>query len=394
MVYYSNIAITVAFIIIPMYIERNIKKGIVESLFKGKVIIIYGPRRVGKTTLVKEILKEYGDEGKYINCDILHNKQGLESQDDKKLKEFLGKGKLLVIDEAQRVRDIGINLKILVDTYPDIQIIATGSSSFDLSNKINEPLTGRSVTFMLYPISVSEIKGIYTNKSEIDANLENMLIFGGYPEIASNANTDKIAYLQELSNNYLFKDVLEFEGLRKPEMIVKLLQLIALQIGNEVSYNELAVKLEITRKTVMNYIYLLEQAFVIFRLSPFSGNIRNEIGRKNKIFFYDLGIRNALINSFEKIDSRDDIGGLWENFLIIERQKLIKDKKWYRNRYFWRTTSQKEIDYLEEYDGQLHGYEFKWGNKNYSIPSIFLDTYNNSDVSIINRSNYLEFLGF
>ncbi len=376
-----------------MYIERNIKKEIESNLFKGKIIIIYGPRRVGKTTLVKEILKQYGSDGKYINCDILQNKQGLESENDKKLREFLGQGKVFVIDEAQRVENIGINLKILVDTYPDIQIIATGSSSFDLSNKINEPLTGRSITYMLYPFSVSELRQIYKDKLSIDSNIENLLKYGGYPEIVSNSASDKVAYLQDLASNYLYKDVLEFEGLKKPEMIVKLLQLIALQTGNEVSYNELATKLETTRKTVMSYIYLLEQAFVIFRLSPYSGNIRNEIGRKNKIYFYDLGIRNALINTFEPLDIRDDTGRLWENFLIIERQKMIKEKKWYRSRYFWRTQNREEIDYIEEYDGVLHGYEFKWGNGKYKIPRVFLDGYKNSDVSIINRSNYLEFLG-
>lgn len=379
--------------LIPMLIERSIKKEVEEWLFKGKVIIIYGPRRVGKTTLVKEILEKFGTDGKYINCDILQNRQGLESQDDKKLREFLGTGKIFVIDEAQRVQNIGINLKILVDTYPDIQIIATGSSSFDLSNKINEPLTGRNVTFMLYPISVSEMSTVYKNSQEIDANLENLLLFGGYPEISSGVANDKIGYLQELSSNYLYKDVLEFECLKKPEMIVKLLQMIALQIGNEVSYNELAVKLETTRKTIMNYIYLLEQSFVIFRLAPFSRNIRNEIGRKNKIYFYDLGVRNALVNSFDKLDGRNDVGGLWENFLIIERKKLIEKKRWYRNRYFWRTQDKEEIDYVEDYDGRLHGYEFKWGNKTYNIPKSFIDEYKNSDVSIVNRSNYKEFLG-
>jgi len=377
-----------------MYIERNIKAEIENELFKGKIIIIYGPRRVGKTTIVKEILNKYGDDGKYINCDILHNKQGLESQDDKKLRDFLGKGKIFVIDEAQRVENIGLNLKILVDSYPDIQIIATGSSSFDLSNKIIEPLTGRSVTFMLYPFSVTEIKNLYKNKSEVDDNIENLLLYGSYPEIISNTAQDKVFYLQELASNYLFKDALEYEGLKKPEMIVKLLQLIAYQVGSEVSYNELAVKLEISRKTVMNYIYILEQAFVIFRLPPFSGgNKRKEIGKKNKIYFYDLGIRNALINSFDKLEFRDDVGKLWENFLIIERLKLTKDRKWYRSRYFWRTHNKMEVDYIEQYDGALHGYEFKWGSGKYTIPKAFIDEYKNSDVSIINRSNYLEFLG-
>ena len=262
-----------------------------------------------------------------------------------------------------------------------------------MSNKINEPLTGRSVTFMLYPISVSEMSEVYKNSQEMDSNLENLLVFGSYPEIASGTASDKIGYLQELSSNYFYKDALEFEGLKKPEMIVKLLQLIAFQVGGEVSYNELAVKLETTRKTVMNYIYLLEQAFVIFRLPPFSRNIRNEIGRKNKIYFYDLGVRNALINSFDKLDARNDIGALWENFLIIERIKLIERKKWYRNRYFWRTQEKEEIDYIEDYDGRLHGYEFKWGNKTYEIPRSFIEEYKNSDIAIVNRSNYKEFLG-
>lgn len=369
-------------------IERNLKKDINKWLFKGKVIIIYGPRRVGKTTLAKEVLSHFGEEGRFINCDILENRSALELQDDKKLRDFLGKGKIFVLDEAQRVQNIGIILKILVDSYPDIQIIATGSSSFDLSNKIHEPLTGRNVSFVLYPVSVSELKN-----SDQEINIPDLLRFGNYPEVVSGKAEDKIHYLKEVASDYLYKDALEFERLRRPEILVKLVQLLAFQIGNEVSYNELAIKLEINRDTVIRYIELLEKAFVIFRLSPFSRNLRNEIGKKNKIFFYDLGIRNALISSFGPLDQRDDAGALWENFCVLERQKMIQDKGWYRNTFFWRTNRGKEIDYIEEYDGTLYGYEFKWGNAKYNIPKEFIEEYKNSSVVIVNRSNFKEFLG-
>ena len=376
-----------------MIIERNIKKDIEKQLFKGKVVIIYGPRRVGKTTIVKEIIAPYKDDARYINCDILENRQALEVADDKKLRDFLGKGKLFVLDEAQRVLNIGLTLKILVDAYPEIQIIATGSSSFDLSNKIKEPLTGRNVSFALYPISVSELKSSRVDDFSFEKNLTGLLRFGAYPEIASGKAEDPIQYLKELSSNYLYKDALEYDGVKKPEILIKLLQLLAFQIGNEVSYNEIATKLAVNRDTVIRYIDLLEKAFVIFRLPPFSRNLRNEIGKKNKIYFYDLGIRNALASAFGEIDSREDVGALWENFCIVERQKMIQDRKWHRNIFFWRTQSKKEIDYIEEYNNQLYGYEFKWGTGKYSIPKEFIDEYKNSSVAIINRSNCQEFLG-
>ena len=378
-----------------MIIERTIKKEVEKWLFKGKIIVIYGPMRVGKTTLVNEIISSYGKEAKYINCDILQNRLALEVQDDKKLREFLGEGKLFVLDEAQRVLNIGINLKILVDTFPHIQIIATGSSSFDLSNKIKEPLTGRTVSFTLFPISLREIwvsapEG--QGRIDLEEKLPELLRFGSYPEIVSRKAVDPIGYLSEISSNYLYKDALEYDGVKKPDVLIKLLQLIAFQVGNEVSYNELAVKLEVGRNTVIRYIDILEKAFVLFRLPPFSRNLRNEIGKKNKIYFYDLGIRNALINSFKNVDERDDMGALWENFCILERQKLIQDKKWYRNVYFWRTQAKKEIDYIEEYDGQLYGYEFKWSRNPYPPPEEFLKAYKNSSITIVNKHNYTEFL--
>ncbi len=374
-----------------MIIKRTIEKDIEAAFFKGKVIIVYGPRRVGKTTLVKEILGRFGSQTKYINCDILDNRLALEVLDNKKLRQFLGDGKVFVLDEAQRVLNIGLALKILVDSYPDIQIIATGSSSFDLSNRISEPLTGRTFSFVLYPISISELKNSRAG-FDLSKNLPKFLRFGGYPEIVSGKAQDPIGYLKDISSNYLYKDALEYENVKKPDILVKLLQLLAFQIGNEVSYNELAAKLEVNRDTVIRYIDLLEKAFVIFRLPPFARNLRNEIGRKNKIFFYDLGIRNALVNSFSDLDQREDIGGLWENFCIVERQKLIQAKKWYRNIYFWRMQNKKEIDYVEDYGGRLYGYEFKWGMGRYSAPKEFLDEYKNSSVAIIDRSNCDEFL--
>lgn len=378
-----------------MNIERSIKKDIDKWLFKGKLIVIYGPRRVGKTTLVNEILAEHGKDARYIECDNLHNRQSLEVYDDKKLREFLGPGKLFIIDEAQRVLNIGLTLKLLVDYHPDIQIIATGSSSFDLSNKISEPLTGRAVSFTLYPISLFELKA-WMDKSgkkfDLNESLRQALLLGSYPEIASGKSMEPEDYLRDLSSNYLYKDVFEYEGLRKPDVLVKLLQLLAYQVGNEVSYNELAVKLEVGRETVIRYIDLLEKAFVLFRLRPYSRNLRNEIGKKNKIYFYDLGVRNAIIGALETIDGRDDIGALWENFCVLERQKLTQEKHWHRNPFFWRTMTGKEIDYLEEYDGSLYGYEFKWGASSYSIPVEFLDAYKNSSVVVVNRANCGDFL--
>jgi hypothetical protein len=375
-----------------MIIERTIKKDIESSLFKGKVTIIYGPRRVGKTTLVKEILSGYGSDAKYINCDILQNRLALEVHDDRKLREFLGEGKIFVLDEAQRVLNIGVALKILVDSYPDIQIIATGSSSFDLSNRISEPLTGRAVSFVLYPVSVSECKASQAN-FDFARFLPGALRTGSYPEVVSGKAEDPVGYLKELSSNYLYKDALEYEHVKKPDILVKLLQLLALQIGSEVSYNELATKLEVNRDTVIRYVSLLEKAFVIFRLPPFSRNLRKEIGKKNKIFFYDLGIRNALVSRFDELDARDDVGALWENFCTVERLKLIQAKRWYRSTYFWRTQGKKEIDYVEEYDGRLYGYEFKWGVGKFTAPREFLDAYRNSSVTVVNRSNAHEFLG-
>lgn len=376
-------------------VRRNIQKGIESALFKGKVVVIQGPRQVGKTTLVKELIQKYaGKNGErcYINCDITENIRSLSIADPIKLKNFLGQGNFFVIDEAQRVKNIGLILKILVDTYPEIQIVATGSSSFALSAQIGEPLVGRMFKFILYPLSIKEIVTHNNQEKLTDENLDPLLVYGSYPEIITGKADPKIDYLTLLSNNFLFKDIAGFEEIRNPELLRNLLQLLAFQLGNEVSYNELATKLGVRRETVLRYIYILEESFIIFRLYPFSRNLRNEIGKKNKIYFYDLGVRNAIINKFEHIGTREDNGALWENFCIIERKKQIQDNKWYRATYFWRTTSQKEIDYIEDYDGSLYAYKFKWGLRDYKIPKEFMKAYEGSSGVIINKSNYLEWL--
>lgn len=371
------------------YIDRAIKKDIEKSLFKGKVIIIQGPRQVGKTTLAKELIAQYGNEKSYINCDILANANALATQDAKALRDFLGEGKFFVIDEAQRVKNIELNLKILVDTYPEIQIIATGSSSFALSEQIGEPLVGRMFKFVLYPFSVGEMS---VEKEFVQTNLSSLLIYGSYPDIITGKADSKNDYLTLLSSNFLFKDIAGFEEIRNPELLRNLLSLLAYRLGSEVSYNELATRLGVRRETILRYIYILEEAFIIFRLYPFSRNLRNEIGRKNKIYFYDLGIRNAIINKFDSIDTRNDAGALWENFCIIERKKQIQEKHWHRNTFFWRTTSQKEIDYVEDYDGKLSAFEFRWGEKEYKVPKEFLKAYAGSSVNVVNRENYLDWL--
>lgn len=362
-----------------------------ENLFKGKVAVIYGPRQVGKTTLAKQVLEDYKDIGLYLNCEILSVQQGLEVPEPERLKSFLGNHKLIVLDEAQKIKNIGLILKLLVDTYPELQIIATGSSSFDLANKASEPLTGRINQYILYPFSLEELLQGAT-KIEISAKLENLLRFGAYPEIYFLSEEEAIKRLNEISSNYLYKDILNFEKIKKSAVLVNLLQLLALQLGNEISFSEIASNLGINRITVQKYIDMLEQAFVIFTLRAFSRNLRKEISKSVKIYFYDLGIRNSLIQNFNNLSIRNDLGGLWENFLIIERLKKCSYHQIFANRYFWRTYDQKEIDYIEEREGSLHAFEFKWGDiQGKKIPE-FLQTYPNSDFSTINKTNFWGFI--
>jgi len=373
------------------FYPRIIKESVEKSLFKGKVIIIYGARQVGKTTLVKEILKKHENESVYFNCEMLSVRQSLEIQDAVALNSFLGGYKLVVLDEAQHVQEIGKILKILVDTYPEIQIIATGSSSFDLANKTSEPLTGRAFRFTLSPLSLEEIKNS-SNIIELNAKLENILRFGTYPEVFFSSQENAVAKLDEIASNYLYKDVLMFDGVKKSTIVTKLLQLLALQIGNEVSYSELATVLGISRITVEKYVDLLEKCFVIFTLRSLSRNRRKEISKSVKIYFYDLGIRNSLIQNYNNMNVRNDIGALWENLMIIEKIKKNKYHGIYSNLYFWRTYDQKEIDLVEELDGKFLAFEFKWKQDIVKEPKEFLSNYPNSEFQIVNRENYWKFL--
>lgn len=369
--------------IYPRLLEKRIK----NHLFRGKAVILYGARRVGKTTLVKKIQSEYTGS-LYLNCDEPDVRFALTDKTSTELLNFIGNKKLVIIDEAQRVRNIGLTLKLLVDNAPSLQIIATGSSSFDLSNRINEPLTGRAFEFHLGPFSLAETSA---DPTELRRLLETRLIFGLYPEVVT-AQNERQDILRTIYKNYLYKDALEYQGLKNPDLVEKLLTALALQIGSEVSLTELASLLGIDQKTVSSYIRLLELAFIIFRLSPLSRNLRKEISKSRKIYFWDSGIRNAVINSFNPLALRNDGGALWENFLIAERLKRNQIIGRSPNCFFWRTWDQQEIDYLEEEEGKFFGYEIKWQSKKEKAPKLFQETYRNTAWQLINRENFLKFL--
>ena len=364
-----------------------------EFLKPGKALIIYGPRRIGKTTLLKSFLKQTTLKYKLDSGDDIRTQQNLSSQDFSKILEYIHGYQLIAIDEAQQIPNIGMALKIIVDQSPETMIIATGSSSFDLAHQIGEPLTGRKRTITLYPISQLELLSIY-NKHEIKEKLEQFLIFGAYPEVVTEKHTkEKILILEEIANSYLFKDILALEKVKGSKILLDLLKLLAFQIGNEVSLNELAEQLRIDIKTVARYLDLLEKAFVISHVSGFSRNLRKEISRKNKYYFLDNGIRNAVISQFNSLDSRNDIGALWENFIFNERMKKIAYKEMYGTSYFWRTYDQQEIDMVEERNGKQYGYECKWStNKIVYPPKDWLKTYPDANFSVITPANYLDFI--
>jgi len=368
------------------YIRISQKK-IEEYLFKGKVIIIYGARRVGKTFLAKQITANYPG-AKYINCELLQNKDALETTNSELLNHFIGNTKLLILDEAQNINNIGLVLKVIVDTFPDIQVIATGSSSFELGQKISEPLTGRSRVFHLFPLSMQEISQSTDNISLI-ARLDTILRFGSYPEVFGKSDLEAIEELNNIASNYLFKDVLQFERLKRPDLIFNLLKAIALQLGNVLSYNELSNILGENLHTIKRYIELLEKAFVIFRLNSLSRNPRKELTKGQKIYFYDLGIRNSLIQNFNSMNLRTDTGALWENFCILEMMKNNNNHRIFVNSYFWRNYEQKEIDYITEKDGILSAFEFKFSNNNRKTNySKFRLLYPESSFNVISKENW------
>ena len=374
-------------------INRLLKKRINQSLFKGKTVILYGARQVGKTTLVQDILKEYKNEGRYLNCEILSVEENLKDPEPEKLKTFLGNYKLIILDEAQNIPDTGKILKVISDTLKGIQIIATGSSSFYLADKTAEPMTGRTIQQILFPLSVLEIK----NNDDwlvVNSKLEKILRFGLYPEIYTLPEEDALNRLHELASAYLFKDLLRFEGIKKSSLLKNLIVSLALQMGNEVTYNELAARLGVNSLTVQKYIDLLEQSFVVFKINSFSRNIRKELSKAFKVYFYDNGIRNAIINNFNPLSMRNDVGALWENFCISERIKSNSYLNKKVNIYFWRTYDQKEIDFVEEYSGKITGYEFKYSeNQRLKIPKGFKETYN-AEVFKVDKGNFWKFIEF
>lgn len=371
-------------------IYRKIQPILEKSLNKGKILVIYGARQVGKTTLIKEMQKKNPTGSIYLNCDQPDIREALTNKTSTELKAFVGDKKLVFIDEAQRVKNIGLTLKLIKDNFPEIQVVATGSSSFDLSNEISEPLTGRKFEFYLYPLSLAELRAEYSDV-EINRILEQRIIFGMYPDVI-NGGAESENILKEITRSYLYKDVAQYQGIRNHEAVEKLLQALALQIGNEVSYNELANLVGIDKKTVENYIRILEQAFIIFRLGSFSSNMRNELKRSRKIYFYDTGIRNALINNLNPFNLRQDAGALWENFLISERIKLNSYRSLTPQTWFWRAHSGQEVDYIEIINGKISAFEFKISKDKSAWFRKFLDLYPDSSVKVINKNNYQEFV--
>lgn len=372
-------------------IERKLDKIIKKQLFKGKVIVIVGPRQVGKTTLLSEFVRKSDKRVLALNCDEPEVQTMLTNTNVAKLRAIIGNNELLVIDEAQKVDNIGLTLKLIVDNIKNVQVVASGSSAFELRNRLNEPLTGRKFEYQMFPISSSEIIDTFGLMEE-RRTLENRLVYGSYPDIVMHPEEAR-QYLTDLAQSYLYKDLLSLDSLRKPQLLDKLLQALAFQIGSEVSTNELARTLQTDGKTIDKYIDLLEKCYVVFRLGGLSRNLRTELKRAKKIYFYDNGVRNAIIQQFAPVNLRNDIGALWENFFIAERMKRNHYSGYYCNRYFWRTSLQQEIDLIEESDGAMTAFEMKWNpTKKVLFSKSFTDAYNVKETVVITPDNYMEYL--
>ncbi len=366
------------------YLEKEIKK----RIGSGKAIVLIGPRQVGKTTLIEKILKN--KDYLLLDGDDPKTRALLTEPNTEEIRSILGKYKYVFIDEAQRIKGIGLTMKIITDRFKGVQLFTSGSSSFDLSNQINEPLTGRKWEYQLFPISWEEYEE-HHGYLYSEQQLENRLLYGFYPDVLNNPG-DEINILKNLVNSYLYKDILSFVNIRKPEVLEKLVQALALQIGSEVNYFELAQIVDVDKNTVSKYIDILQKGYIIFKLSSFSRNLRNEIKKNKKIYFYDNGIRNMVIGNFNPLKLRIDKGALWENFLISERLKQIEYKQSLAHIYFWRTRQQQEVDFVEENSGNIYGYEFKWNNrKKVKLPKTFIETYN-AKSKVIDRKNFREFV--
>ena len=375
-----------------MLISRIISGHIINDLKKSKkVILIYGPRQSGKTTLAKGVVEKSGLKTLYINGDQLKYVDILSSRDLTKLKGLVSGYELLFIDEGQRIPEIGIALKILHDEIPELKILVTGSSSFLLSGRVSESLAGRKKTYSLFPVSVKELSST-SNRFELNDKLEEWLVFGFYPEVLNiTGHKDKEDYLLDIASSYIYKDIIELEQIKFPLKINDLLRLLAFQIGSQVSIHELGRQLGLNRETVERYLYLLEQAFIIFRVPAFSKNPRKEIRKSQKYYFYDLGIRNILINNLNPLNVRNDTGALWENFLFVERMKKLSYERVGYSRFFWRAYSGAEIDYVEEKEGAISAFEFKSRSSKVRTPALWRDQYK-TDVEVVNRDNFFDFV--
>ncbi|MCP4710676.1 MAG: ATP-binding protein [Planctomycetes bacterium] len=374
------------------YIDQIQLTHLSELIAPAKVVVIYGARRVGKTTLVKKYLENVSEPALYVSGDDVFVREFLASQSIQKLRDFIGRNTLLVIDEAQYVPQIGLNLKLIVDHLPEVKVIATGSSSFDLARDVGEPLTGRRYVLRLFPLAQMELNPI-ESRPETAARLESRLIYGSYPEVVLlNDNRLRVEYLRELINSYLTKDILALDGIKNADKLVRLLQLLAFQIGAKVSFAELGTQLGMSKNTVERYLDLLEKAFVIFRRNGFSRNLRKEITKNPRYYFFDNGICNGLIQNFNPLNIRNDRGRLWENYIMSERLKMQEYTRQIGRSYFWRTYDRKEIDLVEERNGQLFGYEVKWSPQQVKPPKDWQIAYPGAHFEVIHSHNYLEFI--
>lgn len=363
-----------------------------NHLKPNKVLVLYGPRQVGKTTLLNDFLQKSDYKYKLGNGDDIRIQELFSSQNIDLILSYAKGYELIAIDEAQRIPNIGLGLKILVDHLPGIRVIATGSSSFELSGQVGEPLTGRKNTLTLFPLSHLELKKLF-NEFELRQKLNDYLVYGCYPEVLlSEKRESKIARLEEFAHSYLVKDILELERVKSSKILLDLLRLLAFQVGGQVSLNELATQLKIDVKTVARYLDLFEKAFIVFNVRGFSRNLRKEMTKKSKYYFYDNGIRNALIANFNDLSIRNDIGQLWENFIFIERYKKRLYQQIYANIYFWRTWDKKEIDLIEDREGKLYGFECKWKEQNIKPPREWIEKYPGASFDVITRENYLDFI--
>ncbi|MDR1875481.1 MAG: ATP-binding protein [Synergistaceae bacterium] len=371
-------------------IRRFLQDTLESKLGRGKALVLMGARQVGKTTLVRSVAAHRNDV-LWLNGDEIDVQALFENVSAARLKAILGKNSTLVLDEAQRIRDVGLKLKLITDQCPDVQLIATGSSSFDLANQVNEPLTGRKLEYVLYPLSFGELAA-HHGLIEEKRLLRHRLVHGSYPDVVNHAGEEK-EVLRQLSDSYLYKDVLMWDHIKKSDKLVKLMQALAFQVGSQVSYPELGQICGLDYKTVEKYILLLEQAYVLFRLGSFSRNLRNELKASRKIYFIDNGIRNAVIADFRPMEIRSDAGALWENYLVSERRKKLQYAGIWANSWFWRTQQQQEIDYIEEENGQISAWEFKWNpSAAPRQPRSFVEAYPGSVFSVIHRDNFDEFL--